>query len=90
VVNGAALGHWTAMECKIKNLLDTKNYALKVKPNMKNGVFKLGGVSNSKFGGDKDTGISVYGYLLSFCGALIAWKSKAGIVLHCHLWKQST
>jgi hypothetical protein len=51
---------------------------LKIKPNKKNGVFTLGGVSDSEFGGDKDTRISVYGYLLLFHGSLIAWKLKAG------------
>jgi hypothetical protein len=78
VVDGATHGHWKAMQRTIKYVLDTENYALKIKPNKKNGVFTLGGVSDSEFGGDKDTRISVYGYLLFFCGALIAWKSKAG------------
>jgi hypothetical protein len=38
----------------------------------------LKGVSDSEYAGDKDTRISVYGYILYFCGAPIAWKSKAG------------
>jgi hypothetical protein len=38
----------------------------------------LEGVSDSEYAGDKDTRISVYGYVLYFCGAPIAWKSKAG------------
>jgi hypothetical protein len=78
IVDGATPGHWKAMERKIKYVLDTDNYALKIKPNKKNGVFTLGGVSDSEFGGDKDTRISVYGYLQFFCGGLIAWMSKAG------------
>jgi hypothetical protein len=66
------------MEHTIKYVLDTENYALKIKPNKQNGVFTLGRVSDSEFGGEKDTRISFYGYLLFFCGGLIAWKSKAG------------
>ena len=78
VVDGATPGHWKAMERTIKYVLDTENYALKIKPNKKNGFFTLGGVSDSEFGGDKDTRVSVYGFLLFFCEGLIAWKSKAG------------
>jgi hypothetical protein len=77
VVDGATPGHWKAMERTIKYVLDTENYTLKTKPNKKR-VFSLGSVSDSEFGADKDTRISVYGYLLFFCGGLIAWKSKAG------------
>ena len=35
------------------------------------------GISDSEFAGDKDTQISVYGYILYFCGAPISWKSKS-------------
>jgi len=38
----------------------------------------MGGISDSEYAGDKDTRISVYGYILYFCGAPIAWKSKGG------------
>jgi hypothetical protein len=38
----------------------------------------LEGISNSEYSGDHDTRISVYGYVLNFYGAHIAWKSKAG------------
>lgn len=36
------------------------------------------GISDSEYAGDKDSRISVFGYILYFCGAPIAWKSKAG------------
>jgi hypothetical protein len=65
------------MERTIKYVLDTENYAFKIKLNKKDEVFTLGSVSDSDFGGDKDTRISVYGSLLFFCGGLMAWKSKA-------------
>jgi hypothetical protein len=38
----------------------------------------LEGIYDSEYAGDPDTRISVYGYVLSFCGAPIAWKLKAG------------
>jgi hypothetical protein len=38
----------------------------------------LSGISDSEYAGDPDTRIIVYGYVLHFCGAPIAWKSKAG------------
>jgi hypothetical protein len=41
----------------------------------------LGGTTDSEFGADSETRISTFGYNIYFCGALIAWKSKAeGIV----------
>jgi hypothetical protein len=41
-------------------------------------MFTLEGISDSEYAGDTDTRISVYGYVLYFCGAPIAWKSKSG------------
>jgi hypothetical protein len=49
-----------------------------MKPRKKGEMFYLEGISDSEYAGDKDTRISVYGYILYFCGAPIAWKSKAG------------
>ena len=40
--------------------------------------FYLEGLSDSEYAGDKDTRISVYGYIIYFCNAPIAWKSKSG------------
>jgi hypothetical protein len=78
VVDRATPGHWKAIEHTIKYILDTENHALKIKPNKQNGVFLLGTVNDSEFGGDKDTRISVYSYLLFLCGGLIAWKPIDG------------
>ena len=33
--------------------------------------------SNSDFANDKETRISVYGYVIHFCGVPVAWKSKS-------------
>jgi hypothetical protein len=35
-------------------------------------------MSDSEYAGGPDTPISVYGYVLYFCGAPTAWKSKGG------------
>ena len=36
------------------------------------------GLCNSEFCVDKETRISVYGFILYLCGAPISWRSKAG------------
>jgi hypothetical protein len=38
----------------------------------------LEGISDSELDGYPDTRISAYIYILYFCGAPIAWKTKAG------------
>jgi hypothetical protein len=78
VADGATPGHWQNMLRLIKYVIDTENYGLKMKPNKDGGMFYLEGISDSEYAGDKDTRISVYGYILYFCGAPIAWKSKSG------------
>jgi len=79
VADGATQGHWKAMIRAIKYVFDTENYGLKIKPTTqgKDG-FYLEGLSDSEYAGDKETRISVFGYVIYFCGAPIAWKSKAG------------
>ena len=54
----------------IKYVFDTKMKALKLKPTMDKGYY-LEGISDSEFDGDKDTRISIYGYVVYFCGAPI-------------------
>ena len=39
---------------------------------------KIMGLCDSDFCGDKETRISVYGFIVYFCEALISWKSKTG------------
>jgi hypothetical protein len=41
-------------------------------------MFYLEGLSDSIFGEDKEMRICVYGYVVYFCGAPIATKSKLG------------
>jgi hypothetical protein len=56
--------------------MDTEGLLLQ--PKLNQDRFYLEGISVSEYAGDPDTRISVYGYVLYFCGASIAWKSKAG------------
>jgi hypothetical protein len=78
VNDGATPAHWKALMRAIKFTLDTETYALRLKPKKSEEGFYLEGISDSEFAGDKDTRISVYGYILYFCGAPISWKSKSG------------
>jgi Reverse transcriptase (RNA-dependent DNA polymerase) len=79
VADGATYGHWKALIRMIKYVLDTKNQTLKMEPKVKEDkIFFLKGISDSEYSGDKDTRISVYGYIVYFCGAPISWKSKSG------------
>jgi hypothetical protein len=83
VADGATYSHWKALLRTIKYVLDTKNEALTISPRLqvtpKNPQgFYLEGISDSDYAGDSETRISVYGYILYFCGAPISWKSKAG------------
>jgi hypothetical protein len=64
------------MRC-IKYVLDTRIYALRGRPKMKEGMLHLEGFSDSDYAGDRETRFIVYGYIVYFCGAPISWKSKS-------------
>jgi hypothetical protein len=78
VLDGATPAHWKAMLRVIKYVFDTRHYALRLHPNMIDGKATIRGISDSEYAGDKDTRISVYGYVVYYCGAPISWKSKSG------------
>ena len=44
---------------------------------MYDGIWCLEALSENDFAYDKETRISVYGYIVFFCGVPIAWKSKS-------------
>ena len=44
---------------------------------MSDGIWWLEALSDSDFANDKETRISVYGYIVFFCGVPIAWKNKS-------------
>jgi hypothetical protein len=70
--------HWKALLRTIKYVLSTQSIGLKIQPKMSNGEYILEAVSDSEYAGDKDTRVSVYGFVIYFCGAPISWKSKPG------------
>lgn len=79
VLQAATENHYKGMLRVIKYIFETENIALKLKPILKNGmIFQLHGYCDSDYAGDKDTRISVFGYILYFCGCPISWKSKSG------------
>ena len=44
---------------------------------MNDGIWCLEALSDSDFANDKEARISVYGYIVFFCGVPIVWKSKS-------------
>jgi hypothetical protein len=89
VADAATIRHWKLLVRSIKYIITIEYLALNLKPNAKGPSFEiegikdkdgraeLEGVSDSDFVADQETRISVFGWNLYFCGALIAWKSKA-------------
>ena len=61
----------------INFVLETKSLGLRMVPIFNKGNWKLEALSDSDFANDMDTRYSVYGYIIYFCGILVAWKSKS-------------
>jgi hypothetical protein len=90
VADRATVAHWKLLLRCIKYVISTEYLALKLIPNTKELNFDIEGttdgadltelkqIPNSEYGVDQETHISGFGWNLYFCGALIAWKSKAG------------
>ena len=68
--------HLKEMYKVIRHVLSTKGYGLKFE--LKKDIIKwaLKALSDSDFASDKETRISVFGYIIYFCGIPIAWRSK--------------
>jgi len=62
----------------MKYITVTKDYGLHIKPTKSEKLFQLRGKADSEFCGDKETRISVYGFILFFCGVPVLWSSKMG------------
>ena len=71
----ATQGHYKMLCRVIKYAYDSYNKCLKMKPD-KEEKWELKGYSDSDFAADKDTRLSVSGYMVYLCGVLISWKSK--------------
>ena len=50
---------------------------MKIVQTLHNGIWQLEAFSDSDFANEKETRISVYGYVIYFCGVSVAWKSKS-------------
>ena len=63
----------------IKYVLDTEDEGLKIAPKARgtDGILDLEVFCDSDFAGDKETRISVAGYIMYLCGVPISWRSKA-------------
>ena len=60
----------------VKHVLDTKMYGLMLKPKKLTKMWNITAYTDSNWADDKQTRISVAGYVLYFCGVAVAWKSK--------------
>jgi hypothetical protein len=63
----------------IKFVLDTKTFGLKIQPEQKklDEKWSMTVYTDSEYAGDKETRISVGGYIIFLLGVPILWKSKA-------------
>ena len=62
----------------IKFVLDTSDYGLRFQPQPSiNNKWQLTIYTDSDYAGDKETRISVTGYILFFMGVPLTWKSKS-------------
>jgi hypothetical protein len=78
LADGRTEAHFKALLRTVKYVIVTEELGLLIQPKFNNNVFYLEGISDREYAGDPDTRVSVYGNVLFFCGAPIAWKSKAG------------
>ena len=74
-MDAPAPAHLKEMYKLIRFVLSTKDYGLKFKL-IKSNKWVLKVQSDSDFASDKETRISIFGYVIYFCGILIAWRSK--------------
>ena len=70
------MGDFKEMKRVIKYVLDTPTKGLKIEPEVTQGNWKLEIFSDSDFSGDKETRLSVSGFILYVCGVPISWRSK--------------
>ena len=68
--------HLKEMYKVIRHVLSTKGYELKFELRKDMIKWVLKALSDSDFASDKETRISVFGYIIYFCGVPISWRSK--------------
>lgn len=73
VMDGATADHMKMMLRTVRFVMKTKNRGLHMKPTRD---YTLEAYVDSDFAGDQGTRKSITGYLVYFCGVVVAWKSK--------------
>lgn len=73
VMDGATAEHWKMALKTVKFVLSTKNRGLAMEPT---DAHNIEAYVDSDFAGDKGNRRSITGYLVYFCGVVVAWKSK--------------
>ena len=68
--------HLKEMYKVIRHVLSTKGYGFKFELRKDMIMWALKALSDSDFASDKETRISVFGFIIYFCGIPIAWRSK--------------
>ena len=68
--------HLKEMNKVIRHVLYTREHGLKFELRKEIKKWVLKALSDSNFASDKETRISVFGYIIYFCGIPIAWRSK--------------
>ena len=66
-------GHMKELCRVIKYAIDTKNKGLKLRLENTDGKWKIEAYSDADFAGDKETRISVTGYVIYFMSVPICW-----------------
>ena len=75
-MDAPATVHLKEMYKVTRHVLSTKGYGLKFELRKDMIKWALKALSDSDFASDKETRISVFGYIIYFCGIPIAWRSK--------------
>ena len=76
-MDGASKLQLQALRRVAKVVLDTKYLGLHIVPKMNDDLWRLEALSDSDFANDKETRISVCGYIVFFCDLPIAWKRES-------------
>ena len=79
-MDGVNVAQYKEMLHVLKFMLETKTHGLKFLP-LNDKIWKLEGISDVNFALDKETHISVTGYVIYFMGIPITWQSHDRNVL---------
>jgi hypothetical protein len=69
-------GHMKELCRVIKYAIDTKDKGLKLRPEETDNKWRIKAYSDADFAGDKETRISVTGYIIYFMNVPICWRSR--------------